>query len=38
MGDNELPPVMVAGGSNNAASTTHVSSRSGQKSRSEPGV
>jgi xanthine dehydrogenase YagR molybdenum-binding subunit len=24
MGDSELPPVMVAGGSNNAASTTHV--------------
>ena len=34
MGDSELPPVMVAGGSNNAASTTHVAAKACQEVKS----
>ena len=34
MGDSELPPVMVAGGSNNAASTAHVAAKACEEVRS----
>jgi xanthine dehydrogenase YagR molybdenum-binding subunit len=34
MGDSELPPVMVAGGSNNAASTAHVAAKACQEVKS----
>ena len=34
MGDSDLPPVMLAGGSNNAASTTHVAAKACEEVRS----
>jgi xanthine dehydrogenase YagR molybdenum-binding subunit len=33
MGDSDLPPVMIAGGSNNAASTVHVAVQAGSEAR-----
>jgi xanthine dehydrogenase YagR molybdenum-binding subunit len=38
MGDSDLPPVMIAGGSNNAASTTNVAAKACEEIRSRIAV